>query len=265
MSLETDWSVGGKRLIFTVGTGRNGTGYVSHLLHGLPGLSCLHEPDPQFYTVLRAVQTDPGVAERFCREQKLPAIRSVQEPVYFETSHLVCKGFLEPLMAHGVPFDLVILRRDPVLVATSLFLLGTVPARTELGRQFLLSPDDPGVLPLPNWQDLHDWALCYWYCLEIERRAQVYKERLAGLGGRVLETSVGILKTDRGLGEMLSFLGQDAKVLSTNQALRERRTEVVNDKSEHKSADRSKLIDPALKAAWVREINGRISRQATQG
>jgi hypothetical protein len=211
------------------------------------------------------VQTDPGVAERFCHEQKLPAIRSVQEPVYFETSHLVCKGFLEPLMAHGVPFDLVILRRDPVLVATSLFLLGTVPARTELGRQFLLSPDDPGVLPLPNWQDLHDWALCYWYCLEIERRAQVYKERLAGLGGRVLETSVGILKTDRGLGEMLSFLGQDAKVLSTNQALRERRTEVVNDKSEHKSADRSKLIDPALKAALVREINGRISRQATQG
>jgi len=48
-------------------------------------------------------------------------------------------------MAHGVPFDLVILRRDPALVAASLYLLGTVPARTPLGLQFLLSPADPGV------------------------------------------------------------------------------------------------------------------------
>ena len=260
MSLETGWSVGGKRLILTVGTGRNGTGYVSHLLHGLPGLCCLHEPDPQFYTVLRAAQSDPSVAERFLCEQKLPAIRSVPEPVYFETSHLACKGFLEPLMAHGVPLDLVILRRDPVLVATSLFLLGTVPGRTQLGLQFLLSPSDPGVLPLENWQELHDWALCYWYCLEIERRAQVYKERLAGLGGRLLETSVGILKTDKGLGELLTFLDQDASVLSTNQALRDRRAEVVNDKTEHKSADRSKTIDPALKAQLVREVNKRVAR-----
>ena len=79
MSVETGWSVGGKRLIFTVGTGRTGTGYVSHLLHGLAGICCLYEPDPQFYTVLRAVQSDPGVAERFLLEQKLPAIRRVPE------------------------------------------------------------------------------------------------------------------------------------------------------------------------------------------
>jgi len=259
MSLETGWSVGGKRLIFTVGTGRNGTGYVSHLLHGLGGICCLHEPDPQFYTVLRAVQFDPGVAERFLLEQKLPAIRAVSEPVYFETSHLACKGFLEPLMAHGVPLDLVILRRDPVLVATSLYLLGTVPGRTPLGLQFLLSPADPGVLPLENWQDLHDWALFYWYCLAIERRAQVYKQRLAGLGGRLLETSVGLLKTDKGLGDLLTFLNMDASTLS-DPILLDRRKEVVNDKAEHKSADRSRMIDPALKAQLVREVNERVSR-----
>ena len=260
MSLKTDWSVGGKRLILTVGTGRNGTGYVSNLLQGVPGICCLHEPDPQFYTVMRAVQSDPKVAEGFLCDLKLPAIRGVREPVYFETSHLACKGFLEPLMAHGVPLDLVILRRDPVLVANSLFLLGTIPARTPLGLQFLLSPADPGVLPLENWEELHDWALGYWYCLEIERRAGVYKERLAGLGGRLLETSVGILKTDRGLRDLLSFLDQDANALATSQALLDRRTEVVNDKAEHKSADRSKTIDPALKAALVREVNERVSR-----
>jgi len=37
---------------------------------------------------------------------------------------------------------------------------------------------------------------------------------------------------------------------------------VVNDKAEHKSADRFKMIDPALKAALVREVNERISRSS---
>ena len=64
MSLEADWSVGEKRLIFTVGTGRNGTGYVSHLLQGIAGICCLHEPDPQFYTVLRAAQDARDLGRR---------------------------------------------------------------------------------------------------------------------------------------------------------------------------------------------------------
>ena len=162
-------------------------------------------------------------------------------------------------MTHGVPLDLVILRRDPALVATSLYLLGTIPGRTPLGLQFLLSSADPGVLPLANWQDLPDWALCYWYCLEIERRAQAYKQRVAGLGGRLLETSVGMLKTDKGLGDLLAFLNMDASTLS-NPMLLDRRKEVVNDKAEHKSPDRSKMIDPALKAQLVREVNERVSR-----
>jgi hypothetical protein len=259
---QTDWSIDGKRLILTVSTGRNGTAYLSNLVQGLPGICCLHEPDPQFYTVMREAQTDPGVAERFLTELKLPAIRQYREPVYFETSHLACKGFLEPLMTHGLNPDLVILRRDPVQVATSLFLLGTVPARTPLGLLFLLSPDDPGVLRLDGWQGLHDWALCYWYCLEIERRARVYKERLKTLGGRLLETSVAILKTDWGLRQLLSFLDQDADALSADQAMLDRVNSVVNDKAEHKSVDRSRTIDPALIAELTQEVNNRVARNA---
>ena len=63
----------------------------------------------------------------------------------------------------------------------------------------------------------------------------------------------------RGLGELLAFLDLDATALA-NQGLLDRRKEVVNDKAEHKSADRSKTIDPALKAQLVREVNERISR-----
>ena len=44
----------------------------------------------------------------------------------------------------------------------------------------------------------------------------------------------------------------------SNPILLDRRKEVVNDKAEHKSADRSKMIDPALKARLVREVNERV-------
>jgi hypothetical protein len=62
------------------------------------------------------------------------------------------------------------------------------------------------------------------------------------------------------LGELLAFLDQDASALPANQALRERSTEVVNSKTEHKSAERSSMIDPVLKAALVREVNDRVSQ-----
>ncbi len=84
---------------------------------------------------MRAVQSDPAAAERFLREQKLPAIRSVQEPVYYATSVQRVSGTVDgaqgpfrsghPEARSGADSD------QPVLVST---LLG----RRQLGLQFLL-------------------------------------------------------------------------------------------------------------------------------
>jgi hypothetical protein len=147
-----------------------------------------------------------------------------------------------------------------MLVATSLLLLNTIPARTPLGLQFLLTPDDPAVLRMEPWQDLPDWALCYWYCLEIERRALVYKERLERLGGRLLETRIDTLMTDPGLRELLSFLDRDSATLWADQALLDRRNDVINDKAAYKSVERSKTIDPALIAEMTQEVDDRVNR-----
>jgi hypothetical protein len=190
------------RLLFTVTTGRSGTDYLARLLGCVPGVASHHEPRPHFVWAMRAAQSDPTIAETFWRELKLPAIAQCQRPVYAETSHLVCKGFIEPLLAAGIVPDLILLRRDHREVATSLYRLGTIPGRTSKGLKWYLSPADAGVLALNGWQELHDYQLCYWYCLEIERRRQLYAERLRPLGGRIADISLAELTTLRGFMRM---------------------------------------------------------------
>jgi hypothetical protein len=184
-----------KRLIFTVTTGRSGTDYLARMLACVPGVVSEHEPRPHFVWAMRKAQGDPGIARKFLVEEKLPAIRRAKGRVYSETSHLVCKGFLEPLAEMGYRPDLILLRRPHREVALSMYRLGTIPGRTEKALKWYLTPDDPGVLPLENWQRLHDYQLCYWYCLEIERRRQEYGRMFSDLGSRVVDISLQELAT----------------------------------------------------------------------
>ena len=124
------------RMIFTVTNGRSGSGYLQALMERVNGVRAEHEPAPRFDALMRDVQFAPDLATRFWRAVKLPAIAKVEEPVYVETSHLFCKGFLEPLIGLGTPFDIVILRRDKRAIARSLWRNGSVPGRSRRGRQF---------------------------------------------------------------------------------------------------------------------------------
>jgi len=183
------------RTIFTVTTGRSGTGWLARLLSCFPEVEALHEPPPRMHKWLRRVLEDPHAGRCFWEEEKLPAIARCRQPVYVETSHLFAKGFFEPLLELGVVPDLILLRRHPRKVAASLFGLNTIPGRTELGRTYYLCPDDPVLLPLPDWQELHDYQICYWYCLETEQRRRRYGEQAKSLGARVVEVDLEDLTT----------------------------------------------------------------------
>lgn len=161
-----------KKLIFTVTPGRSGTTYLTKLLATLPDVTSLHEPDPNFFYAMRLAQEHPIVAYNFLYQYKLPAILQCPTPVYAESSHLVCKGFIEPMIRMGLRPHLVILRRHPREVAWSFFQKGSVP--TKKRGEYLLFPTDRGVIPLPNWEELSDYQLCFWYALEIERRQHLY-------------------------------------------------------------------------------------------
>lgn len=163
-----------KNPVFTVTAGRTGTTYVSHLFALLPDTYSVHETKPDFVVAMRPAQVDPAKGMMFSTKVKLPHIASVPQSRYVETSHLFCKGFMECFIRLGIKPALLILRKSPRAIALSLLSRKTIPARTALGWKYLLAPTDRGVLPLERWQLLTDYQLCYWYCLEIERRQALY-------------------------------------------------------------------------------------------
>jgi len=195
-----------KRLIFTINAGRSGTGYLAKLLHIVPNVVGYHEPEPDFVDVMRPVQQDASIAYKFWINRKLPQILNEQVPMYIETSHLFCKGFVEPLLKLGITPDLIILTRPHRKAVTSLYQLGKIPGRTEKGLRYFLSPEDQGVLLLPGWQALDDYQLCYWYCLEIERRCKEYKKMFLKKNTCVVEVSLNELKTIRDFNKLIKKL-----------------------------------------------------------
>lgn len=253
-------SAGRGRLIFTVTTGRSGTNLLQQMFDLLDDVVAEHEPEPKFSRVLRDVQRRPEAAREWLERVKLPAIAAVAGRVYVETSHLCGKGFLEPLLGCGVVPDLVILRRQARAVARSLFQLGTIPARTETGRNFLLQPDDPGVLPVPGWADLHDYQLCYWYCLEMERRARLYPEMVRARGGRVSEVTFAELLTD-GFPRIVRELDLESTVgADFLDRLTQARSTRVNDKADLKHLQ-SRVVPDNLDALEA-DVRARVGVDA---
>jgi len=205
----SEWKerLGDKRLIFTVTSGRSGTHFLTRLLYYLPGIDVYHEEmTHSYHTVLRQTQTDPTIGRRFLEEKKLPFIEACNKPIFAETSHLICKGFLEHFLDLGLIPDLVLLTRDRRKIATSLFRLNTIPARNEKALQFYLTPEDPGVVTNQDWKDWTDYQLCYWYVMEIERRQRMYGDRIRSLGGRVHACDLTEITLAQGYRELIRAL-----------------------------------------------------------
>lgn len=184
-----------RRLVFTISTGRAGTRHLAFCLGLFRDVEARHEPHPKFSDVLRRALEEPGAAREFWTDRKLPRIARGRLPIYAETSHVVCKGFLESLLELGHRPHLIHVHRDPRSVALSLWRLDTVPGRTRRGIKYYLGPRDPGVLPL-RWRaprPPHDYQLCFWYCLEIERRARDLVARQHSLGIRVHDLPLSAL------------------------------------------------------------------------
>jgi hypothetical protein len=183
-----------KTITMCLTTGRSGTGLLAQLLELTEDVSAFHEPAPDFHHVLDQVRCKPELAVEFVRDRKLPVILGCPHPNYVETSHLFGKGFFEAFVALDVPFQLIVLNRDPRLVAKSNWRIGTIPGRTKLGMGFLLDPLQPNVMKLPRWEKLSDYQLCYWYCLEMERRKSFYAAECRKRGGAVAEVGLDDLK-----------------------------------------------------------------------
>ncbi len=200
-------AVGRKTLVFTITAGRTGTAYLQHLLGIFPHTTSLHEPEPSYVPVLRRVQYDPALARQYLLEWKLPFIAAVSTPRYVETTHLFCKGFLEPALDLGLRPRFVVLRRHPRAIAVSYLRRGSVPGRTKNGLKYLLRPGDPNTLPLPGWTARGDYQLCFWYAVEMERRQAAYAAELSRRGMTAVDVTPAELHEPERFVQMAAALG----------------------------------------------------------
>lgn len=166
-----------KNLVFTVSTGRSGTNLFCDVFKLANDTVSLHEPKPNFAENLNFCSRNVAAAKRFLIDKKLPAIVSHPNVNYVETSHLFCKAFLSPLIELGVNPKILFIHRSARDVAKSFYHINSIPGRTKLGKDFMLLPHSPSVLPIATpMQDLHDYQLCFWYALEIYARSYIYKK-----------------------------------------------------------------------------------------
>jgi len=193
-----------KRIINTVTTGRSGTHYLARILGYLTDVDVFHESlEHPYHSCLRKVQGHPDIARTFLLEKTIPFIERCKASVFIETSHLFCKGFFEPFIELGGRPDLIILRREKSKIAKSLLELGTIPGNTGKAMDFYLSPSDPDVWKPDGWESFDDYQRCYWYTLEIERRARVYRREALSYGGRVCEVDLDELTTMEGYKKLI--------------------------------------------------------------
>lgn len=187
-----------KNIVTCFSPGRSGTELLAHLLELAENTTSFHEPDPTYQQVTESTRKHYTETEAFVRHVKLPSILSYPYENYVETSHLFAKGPFEAFINLKIPFRMIILNRDPRQVAKSHWRINAVPARSRKKQQFLLHPESPNVMKLPHWQSMTNYQLCYWYCLEIERRKPIYMEMCRANGLPVAEIHLNdLLDFDR--------------------------------------------------------------------
>jgi len=195
-----------KNLIFTVTAGRSGSKFLADLFRIVPDTASRHEPHPCFTWFGEPCNAD--VAQEFWLRFKLPAIAAVGCTNYIETSHVAGKGFLEPLIQMGCTPTILAVGRPPRQVALSFLEKYTIPARTWLGRQWLLHPNAPqSNLTLSDWSSLSDYQLCYWYVLEMEAKQRKWLENGASLDVKVVDVDASAVHNFDYFISLLEWLG----------------------------------------------------------
>lgn len=238
------------RIILTATAGRTGTLLLSKLMSLVPGVYAEHEPPPRIDNVWWRAKNDPKLYKTWLVRHKLPSVlQSLQQhtaSVYIETSHMLCKGFLEPLLDLGIKPDLIVLSRDHRATAMSLYSLASIPMRTKSGRRWLLSPrDETNISSLPPlYSQWSDYQLAYWYVLEMSLRSERYLK--SWLWSRITNIDLKHLVEKSGFRSLLQSL--DLQEPPT-QAWHEYKLLTMtkhNEKSTTKSFVRNRNMEPRI-------------------
>lgn len=254
-----------KRIILVASSGRCGTLLLSELLSLIPGVCAEHEPPPFVDNLWWRLRKQPELARTWLVRYKLPAIlKSLQTPdtttTYVETSHMLCKGFFEPLLDLGVAFDLIVLSRDLRATAMSFYNLYDIPIRSKSGRRWLPAPDDTtniSTLPKP-YSQYTDYQLVYWYVLESELRKALYYKTWTEAGQKVVKVDMKDLIVKSGFKSLLRALSLPDPPLQAWHEYKLLTMVKHNTKSSRKSFMRNRgFVDPYVQDVENQELSVR--------
>ena len=238
-----------KRLIFTVTTGRSGTSFLSYQLSHLKKVDVFHEPEPRFNLHFHKAIQNNQYAKRFLGDVKLQFISKLPHSIYIESSHFFCKGFFEPLIEMGYVPDLILLSRDRIKVAKSLYELDTIPGDS---KDYLYASEFQFV-DTSSWSDCHDFQKCLLYCDEITARQREYSKIVKNNGGKVVYIQTKDLNNRKKLARLIKEL--ELPGFSLKGRLRyEYRQKVSHISTNQKKSEKKRVIDEKLISELVSEI-----------
>jgi hypothetical protein len=119
---------------------------------------------------------------------------------------------MTPTLRLGLRPRIIFLKRDPRKVALSFERIGAIPGRTTGGREHLLSPADPSLLPALRWDDFSDYQLCYWYALEAIRRQRVLHDLAVRAGCRCRYLRIEDLRSTADVRALLASLDLSVEI-----------------------------------------------------
>lgn len=195
-----------KQFIVVLATGRCGTEKLPTLLENIPGLY-VYNPEVGYDQIRIRSLTDRSLSLQYT--QKL--IEHFHQPEYdqyqsiFLAGHVIGSNYIRDFVDCGIVPDVVVLRRPPREVASSLYTLNFIPGKNPHWAKGFNGPNEPNVLPFEGWQTAHHYQLCYWYCCEIERRIIELKPYLADHQSLMWEMTLSQMLNVNYFNQMLNF------------------------------------------------------------
>jgi hypothetical protein len=183
--------------------GRSGTHKLYKLLDGMDKLYAEHEGDPGFHTVRKS---DDSVKEKFVSD-KITFYESTGKQNVLHTGHILSLGFLETVEKSVFIKDCIVLYRPWREIATSMFVLDWIPYKQKIITPWYCGPDEADVLQYDGYETAHPYQLCYWWCMESDRRIKQQTQDLENKGCTIHHYTIKDLLQLDTMNELLGKLG----------------------------------------------------------
>ena len=172
------------KLIFCINSGRSGSNYLADLLGTAREVTSFHEAEPTMSGKYLHNLNKASYAETFDdRRIKSEAIGKIllslpPGRVYCETNHMFIKTFYDVILNDFENVEVIILRRQLVLVLKSFIELNYFTSANAVWPDWMSSPHaKTAAIPcIASESEMDQYDLCIAYLVDIEARSERFKQ-----------------------------------------------------------------------------------------